>query len=267
MKAHFNDEDSTARRRAELILQELLRAGKVAVDDLANKLDVSTGTIRRDLRSLEHQGLLRRNHGGAVSVEPALYEPFRHVSSFSEQEQERSAEKRRIGLAAAELIQDGDTIAFGAGTTTTQIARSIRHRRKLTVLTNAINIAMELSHREDIKVFLTGGELSGAWFALVGATANQHASEMFVDKVFIGVDGIDAERGLTTNYPDQAAIHRTMLSHARQRIVVADHRKIGVVAIALIWQIKDIDIFITDKKAPTALVKKFTAKGIKVIRA
>jgi DeoR family transcriptional regulator of aga operon len=262
----MSDTDSAMAHRPELILQELLRTGEVSVDDLARRLKVSPATIRRDLTSLEHQGLLRRSHGGAVPVEPALYEPFRHVSTFSEQEQQRTTEKRRIGLAAAELVLDGETIAFGAGTTTTQAARSIRHRKGITVMTNAVNIAMELSHRDDIRVFVTGGSLSGAWFALVGATAQQHASEWFVDKAFIGVDGIHAEHGLTTNYPDQSAIHRTLMQQARQRIVVADHRKIGVTGTAIIWQPRNIDIFITDKKATDEAIAPFTAKGIKVIR-
>lgn len=264
MKA--NQDNSATTRRTDLIIQELLLKGAVTVDSLANRLKVSTATIRRDLTVLESQGLLRRSHGGAVTVEPALYEPFRHVSSFSEQEQQRTAEKRRIGVAAAELISDGEIIAFGAGTTTTQVARSIRHRRNLTILTNAINIAMELSHRDDLKVFVTGGELSGAWFALVGATAQQHVSEMFIDKAFIGVDGIHAERGLTTFYPDQAPIHRALLQQARQRIVVADHSKIGIAATALIWQSHDLDIFITDKKASPEATTQFTSKGINVIR-
>jgi DeoR family transcriptional regulator of aga operon len=108
------------------ILQELLRSGEVLVDELALQLKVSPSTIRRSLNSLEQQGLLRRTHGGAVPVEPSLYEPFRHVSSF--QEQQRAIEKRRIGLAAAALVSDGEIIAIGAGTTTTQVARSIRHQ-------------------------------------------------------------------------------------------------------------------------------------------
>jgi DeoR family transcriptional regulator of aga operon len=254
-------------RRSELVLQELLRTGEVSVDRLARYLKVSPATIRRDLTNLERQGLLRRSHGGAVPVEPALYEPFRHVSTFSEQEQQRAPEKRRIGLAAAELILDGETVAFGAGTTTTQVARSIRHRKGITVMTNAINIAMELSHRDDIKVFVSGGSLSGAWFALVGATAQQHVSEMFVDKAFIGVDGIHPEHGLTTNYPDQAAVHRALMQQARQRIIVADHRKIGVTATAIIWQPRNIDVFITDRRAADETIAPFIANGIKVIRA
>lgn len=147
-----------------------------------------------------------RTHGGAVSVEPALYEPFRHVSSFGEQEQKFTAEKRRIGLAAAQMIAVGEIVSIGAGTTTIQVARSLRHRKHITVITNALNAAMELSQRSDLKVFVSGGFLSPDWFALVGPAAAQNIGEMFADKVFIGVDGIHAEHGLTTNYLDQAAI-------------------------------------------------------------
>src|SRR5580693_5715173 len=143
--------NSGAGGRWEAILEELLRNGEVSVENLAGSLSVSAMTIRRDLGDLERQGLLRRNHGGAVPVAPMLYEAFRHVSSFQEQEQQCVAEKRRIGLMAANLVADGEIIAIGAGTTTTQVARSVRHRKGITVLTNAINIAMELSHLPDIK--------------------------------------------------------------------------------------------------------------------
>ncbi len=144
--------DSVITPRTEKILQELLENGEVSVETLAQHLNVSAATVRRDLTELERQGLLRRNHGGAVPVAPMLYEPFRHVSSFQEQEEKCVAEKRRIGILAASLIADGDIIAIGAGTTTTQVARCIRHRKGITVLTNAINIAMELSHLAEIRV-------------------------------------------------------------------------------------------------------------------
>jgi DeoR/GlpR family transcriptional regulator of sugar metabolism len=259
--------EMTTSQRSEKILRELLGTGEVSVDTLAQRLKVSASTIRRDLSELERQGLLRRNHGGAVTVAPMLYEPFRHVSSFQEQEEKCAAEKRQIGILAASLIADGDIIAIGAGTTTTQVARSIRHRKGITVLTNAINIAMELSHLVDIKVYMTGGLLSGDWFALVGDAAQRSASEIFVDKAFIGVDGIHAERGLTTNYSDQAAIHRVMLQQARQRIVVADHRKIGVVGTTLIWPVADIDILITDQTTTEEAIAPFTSKNISVLHA
>jgi len=109
--------------------------GEVSVEYLAKSFKVSSATIRRDLTELEQQGFLRRNHGGAVLVAPMLYEAFRHVSSFQEQEEQCVAEKRRIGLMAANLVADGEIIAIGAGTTTTQVARSVRHRKGITVLT------------------------------------------------------------------------------------------------------------------------------------
>jgi DeoR family transcriptional regulator of aga operon len=253
--------------RTEEILKELLRSGEVSVSDLVRQLNVSPATIRRALGSLERKGLLRRTHGGAVALEQRLYEPFRNVSSFQEQEKQRVLEKRHIGLAAAELVTDGDTIAIGAGTTTTQVARSIRHRKGITIVTNAINIAMELSHRDDLKVIVTGGSVSGSWFALVGPGAIQSAGEMFVDKAFIGVDGIDAERGLTTNYPDQATIHRAMVKQARRTIVVADHHKLGIVGTALICPVADIQTLITDQGAPEEALRVISAAGIEVLRA
>ena len=262
-KRNLNEIPSSASYSDE-ILQELLRSGEVLVDKLAKKLNVSPSTIRRSLSFLEQQGLLKRVHGGATSVEPMLYEPFRHVSSFGEQEQNRAPEKRRIGLAAAEMVADGDVIAIGAGTTTTQVARSIRHRKGITVVTNAINIAMELSHQPDLKIIVTGGTLSGDWFALVGPTAIASVGEIFVDKVFIGVDGINAERGLTTNYPEQAVIHRAMIRQARRKIVVADHNKIGLTGTALICQVSEMDLFITNKGASDKLISPFSEHGIKI---
>src|SRR5215213_1745224 len=241
---------SPTARRAQVILQELLRTGKVSVGVLAKRLKVSTATIRRDLGELEGRGLLRRSHGGALPIQPLLYEPFRHISYYHEQERQRSAEKRRIGLAAAGLVSDGETLAIGAGTTATQVARSICLHKGLTVLTNAINVAMELSHRDDLKVIVTGGFLS--------------VGKIFVDKVFIGVDGIHVEHGLTTNYPDQATVHRALMRQARRKIVVADHRKVGAVGTALICPVDDIDILITDKGVSDDDIAPFISKGIDV---
>jgi DeoR family transcriptional regulator, aga operon transcriptional repressor len=260
-------EQSSAELRAQLILQELLRAEKVSVSSLSKRFKVSGATIRRDLHELEQRGLLLRSHGGAVLIQPLLYEPFRHISSYHEQDRKQAVEKRRIALVAAKLVADGETIAIGAGTTATQVARSVCMHKGITVLTNAVNVAMELSHRDDLKVFVTGGTLSGDWFALVGPAAIQSVGEMFFDRVFIGVDGIHPESGLTTNYPDQASIHRAMLKQARQRVVVADHRKIGAVGTALIWPIEDIDVLITDIGATEEEIKPFTARGIDVLRA
>ena len=254
--------DSESADRQKLILRELRRNGKIEVDHLSGRFKVSPSTIRRDLAELERGGLLYRTHGGAVPIEQFLYEPFRHVSSFQEQEQQRSHEKRLIGLAAAELVSDGETIAIGAGTTTTQVARNLRQRKGIMIVTNAVNIAMEFSHSQNTKVVLTGGFLSGDWFALVGPGAIASVGEIFVDKAFIGVDGCHPTHGFTTNYPDQAAIHQAMLKQARQKIVVADHSKIGKVGTALICPVSGIDLLITDRDSKASAIARFLKKGM-----
>lgn len=255
-----------ATERETQIMELVLRHGEVTVEELARRLGVSAATVRRDLTEMERRGMLRRTHGGAATLEPLLYEPFRHLSSFQEQEQQLSAEKRAIGLAASELVRDGETVAVGAGTTTTQVARSLRHRQGLTLVTNAVNIAMEMSHIPALRVFLTGGFLSGDWFAMVGPTAIQSAGELFTDHAFIGADGIHPEHGITTNYPEQAFIHRALLRQARCKIVVADHRKLGQTGTARICAAREIDLIITDRGATNKAVAPFIKLGIEVQR-
>ena len=261
----INNTDSD--QRALQILHEVLRAGEISVEALSLQFKVSPSTIRRALSQLEQKGLLRRTHGGAAAVSSVVYDQFSNISSFREQEERYASEKRRIGLAAAELISDGDTIAIGAGTTTTQVARSIRHRKGITVVTNAINIAMELINRDDLKVIVTGGHLSSDWFALVGETAIETVNGLFVDKAFIGVDGINADRGLTTNYPDHAMIHRALLRQAKMRIVVADHTKLGVVGRVQIWPADGIDSVVTDNGATDEAMAPFANTDIKIIKS
>jgi DeoR family transcriptional regulator of aga operon len=231
------------------ILQQLLRDGEVTVERLAKRFKMSSATIRRELTNLERVGLLRRTHGGAIQVEPMLYEPFRYLDHFRDQEMFQAAEKRRIGLVAAEMIKDGEVVALGAGTTTTQVGRNIRHRKGITVVTNAINIAMELSHRQDLKIIVIGGVLESASFALSGPSGISAVGDMFYDKVFIGVDGIDPEYGLTTNHAEQAAVHRAMLRQSHRKIIVADHTKVGKICNSVITSIPNVDLIISDKKA------------------
>ena len=254
------------RDRAQRILEELFRTGSLSVEQISAQFGISIATVRRDLEALEQQGRLRRTHGGAIAVEPLLYEPFRHDSSFQEQIDCRAEEKRRIAMAAAELIADGETIALTAGTTTTQVTRSIPPRKGLTVVTNTVNIAMELSRRKDIGVLVTGGFLRGDWFSLVGQPAIQTVNQLALDKMFIGVNGIDPAWGLTTFNPDEAAINRAMASRAKQRIVVADHTKLGVSATYQFWDIDHIDHLFTDSGASDEAVAPYLERRIEVHR-
>lgn len=256
---------STYERHKQILLH-LNQRGQIMVEDLATILDVSPSTVRRDLTQMENQGLLRRLHGGAELVQPLLYEPFRHSINFSNQEGVNRDEKRRIAEAAAEMIQSGETIAFTAGTTTTQITRYLGHIKDITIVTNTVNVAMELSQRQDITVFVTGGYISTGWFSLVGETAIQAIKSLYFDKVFIGLNAIHVENGLTSHYVDEAAIVRAMIQQARTKIVVADHTKIGMTARAKICEIDKIDVLITDNQVPDDQVAAFEKGGVQVLR-
>lgn len=260
------EENDKRSNRTALILRELRQAGTVSVEALRDKLEVSMATVRRDLQELEDRGLLRRTHGGAIPIEPLFYEAFRHDRSFQDQVGSFAEEKRRIAVAAAELISTGDTIALTAGTTTTEVVRSLHTHSGITVVTNTVNVAMELSNRKDIHVFVTGGHLRGDWFSLVGSAAVSTMSGVFVDLLFIGVNGIDAEQGLTCFNSDEVEINRSMVRQAKRKIAVADHSKLGVVANWQICTTDKIDMLITDTGATDQMVYPFIAKGIEVRR-
>ncbi len=253
-------------RREQWILERLMRAGELSVDEICSEFKISVATARRDLEALEKRGRLRRTHGGAVSLEPLLYEAFRHVSSYREQIEQLADEKRRIALAASELIEDGDSVALTPGTTTTQIMRGISPQKKITVVTNTVNVAMELSNRSGMSVFVTGGFLHGGWFSLIGQAAIDSLRRMFVDKVFIGANGLHIEHGVTAYHPDEAAVNSVMVRQAKERIVVADHSKLGMVATYLFCPIQDVHRLITDTGATEKMIAPFVAKGIEVRR-
>jgi DeoR family transcriptional regulator of aga operon len=260
------EESDKGSNRDVVILRELRQAGSVSVEALRGKLDVSKATIRRDLQELENRGLLRRTHGGAIPIEPLFYEAFRHDRSFQDQVGSFAEEKRRIALAASELIAPGDTIALTPGTTTTEVARSLHALSGITVVTNTVNVAMELSNRKDIHVFVTGGHLRGDWFSLVGPGTVATISGVFVDLLFVGVNGIDAEQGLTCFNSDEMEINRSMVRQAKRCIAVADHSKLGVVANWQICTSDKIEMLITDTGATEQMIAPFIAKGIKVRR-
>lgn len=252
--------------RFNTILTGLRETGSVSVDDLSRDLGVSVVTIRRDLDLLEQQGLLRRTHGGAVSMEPLFYEPFKKDRSFQAQVERQANEKRRIGLAAAGMIISGETIAITPGTTTAEIIRGIPLNRKITVVTNTANIAMELSKRKDVNVFVTGGHLHGDWFSLVGPTAIRSLENMLIHTVFIGADGIDAQWGLSCFNSDEAELNGTMVRHARRHIAVVDHTKFGVVANFRICETNVLKTLITDSGATNEMIAPFQKMGLEVIR-
>jgi DeoR family transcriptional regulator of aga operon len=255
-------------RRSEQIIKFLLRTGTATIEELLAVAGSSAPSIRRDLARLENRGLIRRTHGGATLVEPLLYEPFRYDSSFLAREQRFAVEKRHIGLAAAELVLAGETVGLTAGTTTTHIGRSLRHRDKIQVITNAINIGMELCNQPGIRTSLTGGVVPWAWsFSLTGNAALTFLNDVYMDKVFLSVTGLDGERGATSLEADEALVYRKMIKQAKQVIVTADSSKLGKVSPAFICPTNDIHILITDTGASQEAIAPFERQGIRVIRA
>jgi len=254
--------------RSEQILKFLLRTGTASIEEILSVAGSSAPSIRRDLARLENRGLIRRTHGGATLVEPLLYEPFRFDSSFLAREQRSAAEKRRIGLAAAELVQPNDTVGLSAGTTTTYVGRSLRHRRDIKIITNAINIGMELCNQPGIRTYLTGGVVPWAWsFSLTGHAALAFLNDVYMDRLFLSVTGLDPERGVTSLETEEALVYRKMLKQSKQVIVVADSSKIGRVGQAFICPLSDIHYLITDTGAEPEALRAYERVGIRTIRA
>jgi DeoR family transcriptional regulator of aga operon len=254
--------------RSDRIMKALLRAGGISVQELVEQVGTSAPSIRRDLARLEKRGLVLRTHGGVTLVEPLLYEPFRHDTSFQARELRSADAKRRIGLAAADLVGEHETVGLTAGTTTTQIGRSLRHRRGISVITNAVNIGMELSNQPAIKTMLTGGTLAWAWtFALAGQPALNFLRDVYLDKAFIGVTGFDLERGITTLEPEEATVSQAMIRNAKKVIVVADSKKIGHVSPALVCPVSAVHMLVTDEHLPQEVHTKLLDMGIEVVLA
>jgi DeoR family transcriptional regulator, aga operon transcriptional repressor len=253
-------------KRAKEILRLLLNHGKTSVEELTELFSTSPASVRRDLVRLEERGLVHRTHGGALLAGQAVYEPFRFDASFRVREERFAQEKQRIAVAAAQMIQEGETIGFTAGTTTTQVARSLRHRNDLHIITNAVNIGMELSSSNGLDTTMTGGSMRwpGA-FSLIGPTAIESLNVVVMDRVFIGVCGVDPGRGATTIEADEAAVFRAMARRARQVVVVSDSSKVGMVSPAVICPAEDIDVLITDDGISQDAIQAFTSCGVKIV--
>jgi DeoR family transcriptional regulator of aga operon len=252
--------------RANQILHLLLQKGQSCVEDLAVTINASPASVRRDLIKLAQRGLVNRTHGSVELAGKMTYEPFRFDAAFPLRAERFADEKRRIALAASEMVNEGDTVALSSGTTTTQIARSLRHREGIHIVTNAVNIGMELSSLPNARVTLTGGSIRwpGA-FSMVGATAFDSLQRLFFDKVFMGACGIHPEHGLTVIESDEALILGEMVKHSKQVIAVADASKLGMFTATKVCGTDALHAIITDDSVDPRLVEDFQRKQIKVI--
>jgi DeoR/GlpR family transcriptional regulator of sugar metabolism len=249
-----------SQERRRIILQLLDEYNTVSVADLVARFGVSEMTVRRDLDALEKQGVLQRVHGGAISARSRGYEPPFLNRSLVHQE-----EKRRIAAKAATFVQDGDSLALDVGTTTLELARQLQARHNLTVITPSFRIAGVLAENPHSRVILTGGILRPGELSLIGRMAEDAFRHYFVDKLFLGVGGIDLDAGLTEYNIEDAQVKQAMIRSAREVIVLADASKFGRVAFAAVAALDNVTRIITDDSLPPDIVTALQDRDIEVL--
>jgi len=245
--------------RRQYIVGLTRKNGRVLVEELSESLGISRITIRKDLDYLQGQGLLMRTHGGALLPgNGALADP-----SLQEKEGRHSQEKQRIAAAAASLVDEGQCILLDSGTTTTAIARALKRFSHLTIITNAVNIAGELSGT-DFEVLLTGGSLRKNSFSLVGPLAEDMLHEMHADILFLGVDGFDMDVGLTTPNLMESRVNRAMVKASSLVVAVCDSTKFNRRSLSKIADATAIHHVITDSGLPPETAAALRSAGIKL---
>ncbi|HKH11348.1 MAG TPA: DeoR/GlpR family DNA-binding transcription regulator [Rubrobacter sp.] len=252
-----------AEQRRRAILDELETVGGVSVSALSERLRVSDMTVRRDLEELSARNLLRKVHGGAVPVQKTAAEPH-----FVQKQALNRPEKQAIARAAARLVGDGDTVAFSAGTTTWHVAEALRRGHEdLTFITNSTNIALTLQEAGWERILLSGGSFRTPSDALVGPFADRTLRTLNADVLFLGAHGVNPDAGLTTPNTAEAETDRCLVEAAQRVVVVADHSKLGVVALAKIVPLGKVDVLITDDGTPAEVLREIELLGVRVIVA
>lgn len=263
----MSEAPATSRRllveeRRRLIVELVEQQGRATVEELASRFGTSAVTIRADLDVLARHSMIARSHGGALPVAPVASDTPLNIK-----ETRQHAQKLRIGEAAAKMIRDGETIILDSGSTTVEIARQIRQMKfeSLTVITNALNIALELSGLPHIRVMMLGGLLRQTSYSLVGPDAEQALAKLSADRLFLGVDGLDPEVGVTTPDPLEAALNTLMIRVARQTIAVLDASKMGQRSLSVITPVRNLHTVITDSNAAADIVEALRAAEVRVV--
>ncbi len=252
----------TIAERHKFILDKLKSEGFVNVADLSNEIEVTTVTVRKDLKLLEEKGLLYRSHGSATLVSP-------YVNDRTVQEKKliRVQEKAFIGSRAAEMLGEDEAIIIGSGTTLVSFAKAIPAKFKLTVLTSALNVTIALLDHSNIELIQLGGVLRKSSSSVVGHYAEDMLANFACSKLFLGVDGISPEYGLTTSNMMEAHLNAKMIKSAQKTIVLTDSSKFGKKGFGKICEIDEIDCIITDEGITQNYKEKLEERGVTVIIA
>jgi DeoR/GlpR family transcriptional regulator of sugar metabolism len=243
-------------------LSLLTRQGRLSVSEIVEQFSISQATARRDLETLASQGKAQRVHGGVIAVESAPPE-----LPILERENEQADEKSRIGLAAANLVADNETVFLGSGTTVLETAKNLRDRKNLTVITNSLPVLNTLAGLKEVTVISLGGMLRESELSFIGHITELALAEVRVEKVIVGTRGVSLEHGLTNDYLQETLTDRAILKIGREVVIVADHTKINRVSTALLAPLESMQTFVTDSKADKKFIQVLKKNGINVIVA
>ncbi len=246
--------------RRTKIIEMLEKHGQVSVDELTKIFKVSEVTIRNDLDKLEEKRLLIRTRGGGIQTQRVRFD-----YQFNQETTHFLAEKQAIAREAAKLVKEKDTIILDSGTTTLEIARNLTHLNDLTIITNGIFIAYELAQYPNIKIIMLGGSLSHSSLSLSGSIAAENLKDLFCDKLFLGVNGIDTNYGLFTTHIEDAYLNKIMIKMAKEVIVATDSSKFLKRSFAIVAPITSIDTLITDANIPKEELRNLTNVGVRTI--
>jgi DeoR family transcriptional regulator, aga operon transcriptional repressor len=255
----------TSIERQQKILQLMEHEGRVTVAQVCAQFQVSEATARRDLAELAAQSsALRRTHGGLVKAQKLPGE-----QPLSQRSAEQAEAKQRIGAAAASLVEDGDTLFLGSGTTVLELAHQLANRphgpRGLTVITNSLAVLNVLSGRSEITLVSLGGIFRPSELSFIGHITEHALTEVRADKVFMGVHALDVDIGLMNAFLPETMTDRAILRIARKVIVLADHSKCGRTSTALLAPVESIHCLVTDAETPAIFIKALEARGVQVI--
>jgi DeoR family fructose operon transcriptional repressor len=249
-------------------MEILQRDSSVSVEVLAETLKVSGATVRSDLRDLELRNRITRTHGGAV-LKGNLDETLRQDRdpSYESRICRNVSLKQAIGKAVASLLEDGDSIMLDDGSTTLQVARFLPAGRKFHVITNGVNICLELLGNPVVEVIATGGSLNRVDLSFYGSAAEETTSRFFASKAILGASGISPLNGITAPDQEKADLKKAMIGHSRELIIVADHTKLDRVALVPVCAIEKVRRIVTDSQAPVQIVQHLRETGVDVILA
>lgn len=246
--------------RREQLLHFVETHQRATIAEICDEFLVSPATVRRDLETLEQEGKLRRFHGGALAIRSAPPEP-----PFVERSGAQAEEKRRIGRAAAALVQDGEAILLGSGTTVLEVARNLRQHQDLTVVTNSLLVMNMLADVPSVTLVGLGGILRPTEKSLIGHLTELTLNELRVQKVIMGIRAVDLDAGITNDYLPETQTDRKILGISRELILVADHTKCGRTSSVFLAPLDVVHTFVTDTEAPVEFTSALRDLGVQVI--